>query len=257
MNINELLSIISALAKNNGISTPFIVGGVPRDRIIGKQGRDINDLDITTGDDGSTKLGALLAKKFKDSKLREYDDGHSSINIKGLRIDFSNNFVVPGIDSILKKMGIKNITPMKREIYSRDFTVNTLLEDLSFSNIYDLTGEAEDDIKAGLLRCPIDPDITIGTDPRRILRALKFSIKYGFSIEDNLKNAILNNRNKIKSLSKDFVKDRVSEIVRLNSEDGINLLVNYKILPLAELSKPVYDALIKRRELSKAFDGME
>lgn len=254
MNINDLLSIISDLAKSNGISTPFIVGGVPRDRVMGKEGRDINDLDITTGDDGSVKLGELLAKRFDDSKLRTYDDGHSSINIKGLRIDFSNNFIAPNIDTILKKMGVKDITPMKKEIYSRDFTINTLLEDLSFSNIYDVTGEAENDIKAGLLRCPIDPDITIVSDPRRILRALRFSIKYGFNIEDNLKNAILKNRNRIKSLSKNFVKDRVTEIVRLNNENGIDILIKYKILPLVELSKPVYDALIERRKLVKALD---
>lgn len=253
MDINELLSEISSLAKNNGISKPFIVGGMPRDRIMGK-GREINDLDITTGDEGSLKLGELLAKKFSDSKLRTYDDGHSSLNIKGVRIDFSNNFTIPNIDDEMKKIGVKNITPMKRELYSRDFTMNTLLEDLDLSNIYDLTGEAEDDIRAGLIKCPIDPNVTIGTDARRILRAIKFSLKYGFSVEDNLKNAMMSNRNRIKTLSERFVQDKMSEIVRLGQDDGINMLMEYKLLSIVPLSKTVYDALIKRRELARAFD---
>jgi poly(A) polymerase len=254
MDINELLSIISRLASENGISKPFIVGGAPRDRLMGEKGRDINDLDITTGDKGTAKLGELLAETFKDAKYRTYDDGHSSINIRGLRIDFSNNFNVPNIDAELRKMEVKTPTPMKRELYSRDFTINTLLEELDFSSIYDLTGEAEDDIRAGLIKCPIDPEITISTDPRRILRAIKFAIKYGFNIEDSLKNAMLNNRKKIQDLSEGFVQDRMSEIVRLDGDKGVNMLIEYKLLPLVSLSKPVYDALIKRRELLRAFD---
>jgi poly(A) polymerase len=254
MDIHELLSIISKLAAENGISKPFIVGGTPRDRLMGKKGADINDLDITTGDDGSVKLGELLADKFGDAKYRTYDDGHSSINIKGLRIDFSNNFVVPNIDVELRKMGVTDMSPMKREIYSRDFTINTLLEDLDFSNIYDLTGEAEEDIKAGLIKCPIDPEITISADPRRILRAIKFAIKYDFNIEDKLKSAMIGNRKKIQKLSRGFVQDRVSEIVRLDNDKGINMLIEYKLLPLSPLSKPVYEALIKRRELMRMFD---
>jgi len=254
MDIHELLSTISELADKNGIGKPFIVGGVPRDRLMGKSAGDINDLDITTGDDGSMKLGELLADKFGDAKHRTYDDGHSSINIRGLRIDFSNNFVIPNIDAELRKIGIMDASPMKKELYSRDFTINTLLEDLDLSNIYDLTGEAEEDIKAGVIRCPIDPEVTIMSDPRRILRAIKFAVKYNFNIEDNLKNAILTNRRKIQKLSRGFVEDRVSEIVRLNEDKGIEMLIEYKLLPLSPLSKPVYDALIKRKELMRMFD---
>ena len=86
MDINELLSTIGELANKSGLSKPFIVGGTPRDRLMGEKGGDINDLDITTGDDGSVKLGELVAKAFGDAKHRTYDDGHSSINIRGLRI---------------------------------------------------------------------------------------------------------------------------------------------------------------------------
>jgi poly(A) polymerase len=254
MDIHELLSTIDSLAKQNGLNRPFIVGGVPRDRVLGDRGKNINDLDITTGDGGSIKLGELLAKHIKNVKYRTYDDGHdddhASANIMGLRIDFSNNFQIPNIDGELKKIGVKEITPMKREIYSRDFTINTLLEDLSLSNIYDITGEAEGDIKAGLIRCPIDPDITISNDPRRILRAIKFSLKYGFNIDDNLKTALSVHRKKIQDLPKGFVQDRMNEIVRLDSDKGIDLLIQYKLLPLVQLTKPIYDMLIKRKQLA-------
>lgn len=252
MNINDILSTIAQIAKDNGISKPFIVGGVPRDRYMGEKGKAINDIDITTGDDGSSRLSELVSKVINDSKHRTYDDGHSSLNIRGLKIDFSNNFNAPGIDSELNKMGVTNITSIKRELYSRDFTINALLEELDFSNIYDITGESEADIEAGIIKCPISSDISIGSDPRRILRALKFSIKYGFNIEDGLRNSMLKYRDNIRDLPKRFVQDRSNEIIKLDEVKGIDVLLEYKILPLVELNKPLYDVLIKHKRLRGA-----
>lgn len=254
MKIDELLLDIEQVARDNKISTPYCVGGVPRDRVLGEIGAksEIQDLDITTGDPTAHKLAFLLSKKYNNNTYREYDDGHTSIEIGGLHIDFSSNFKAPNIEMELQKMGIKEITPMKLEIYSRDFTINTLLETLDFTTLYDLTGEGMDDLRAGLIRCPIDPNITIGVDPRRILRAIKFSIKYGFKIEENLKNALLEHRKKIKNLPQKFVQDKITEIVNLNPEEGVEMLIKYKLLPLVPLSKTVSDILIQQRKLVRA-----
>lgn len=253
MQIYELLLKIKSIAKEHNLSTPFIVGGVPRDRVMGNREREIKDVDITTGDKDVLKLAELLAKLLEDAKYRTYDDGHSSIDIQGLRIDFSNNFAAPEIDSELKKANV-NITPMKRELYSRDFTMNTLLEDLDFSTIYDVTGEGIDDIKAGLIKCPINSDITIKSDPRRILRAVYFSLKYDFKIEESLKRSMLKYRENIKDLPLQFVQNKMNDIVRLDPKKGLDILIEYKLLSLVELGKPVYDALIQSRQLARAYD---
>ena len=179
MKLDELLSIITKVAKDNNISQPFMVGGVPRDRIIGVRDKvtGIKDIDITTGNEGSVLLAKAVANSLPDSIYRTYDDKHSSVDFMGVHIDFSSNFIAPGIEEELRKMGIKDVDQMKLELYSRDFTMNTLLESLDFTSIYDLTGEAIGDIRANLIKCPVDPKISIGNDPRRILRAIKFSIK--------------------------------------------------------------------------------
>ena len=254
MKIDELLVDIEQVAKENNLSTPFIAGGIPRDRILGEIGTksEINDLDITTGDDNSHKLAYALSKKYTNSSYREYDDGHTSLDIQGLHIDFSSNFIAPGVENELKRLGIKDITSMKLEIFSRDFTINCLLETLDFTAIYDLTGEGMNDIRAGLIKCPIDPNITIGVDPRRILRAIKFSIKYGFNIEEKLKIAMLEHRKKIKTLPVKFVQDKISEIVSLDADKGIELLIKFKLLPLVPLTKTVSDILIQKRQLVRA-----
>ena len=152
----------------------------------------------------------------------------------------------------LKRLNIKDITSMKKELYSRDFTINTLLEKLDFTAIYDLTGEAIDDIKGRVIRCPINPEITIGYDPRRILRAIRFAIKFDFNIEENLKTAMLNNRTKIQSLPVKFVQDKMNEIVYLDADKGVDLLIEFKLLPLVPLTKTLSDILIQKRELVRA-----
>ena len=67
MNVRDLLSEIENIAKENGISKPYIVGGTPRDRVMGEASKHINDLDITTGDEGSIKLSELISAKLAKS----------------------------------------------------------------------------------------------------------------------------------------------------------------------------------------------
>lgn len=253
MKIDEILQDITEVAHSNDLSTPFMVGGVPRDRFLGKRGdkTEIKDVDITTGNDDASKLALILGRKYPNSNYRTYDDGHSSVDIGGLHIDFSSNFVAPGVEKELRKMNVDS-DPMRLELYSRDFTMNTLLESLDFQTIYDLTGEAIDDMQAGLIKCPIDPKITIGVDPRRILRAIKFAVKYDFKIEDSLKQAMLENRGKIQALPKKFVQDKMNEIVMLDDDKGIEYLIEFKLLPLVPLTKTISDMLIQRRQLVRA-----
>lgn len=254
MKIDDLLSKIEEVASVSKFSKPFIVGGVPRDRILGKRSgkSDVKDIDLTTGSKESLALAEKISKIIPESNYRTYDDGHASIDFRGLHIDFSSNFITPGVEDEMRKSGVKDIDKMKLELYSRDFTMNTLLESLDFTSIYDLTGEGIGDIQAGIIRCPINPEITIGVDPRRILRAIKFAVRFGFKIEDKLKAAMLNNRKKIQDLPAKFVQDKMNEIVRTDDDNGIEMLIEYKILPLVPLTKTISDILIQRRQLVRA-----
>ena len=253
MQINEILQSIEQAAKRDGISKPFLVGGVPRDRILGKREdkTKINDLDITTGNKDAAQLAGTFASMHPDSNHRTYDDGHSSVDVSGIKVDFSSNFISPGVRAEMKRLGA-TIDSMRLELYSRDFTINTILEDTSFESIYDLTGQGVNDIRNGIIRCPINPNITIGVDPRRMLRAIKFSVKYGFKIEEKLQQAILDHRKKISTLPKKFVQNKVNEIVLLDPDDGIEQLIHYKLLPLVPLTKAVSDILIQKRKLVSA-----
>ena len=61
-----------------------------------------------------------------------------------------------------------------------------------------------------------------------------------------------NHRKKIQDLPTKFVQDKMNEIVRIDADKGIELLIEYKLLPLVPLTKTISDMLIQRRQLARA-----
>jgi len=95
---------------------------------------------------------------------------------------------------------------IEKDIKRREFTFNTLmwrLADLASgpdkAEIVDLTGCGLADLKAGTMRCPASPDKTFSDDPTRMLRAIKFTIKYGFKISKDTEASIRRNADKIRN----------------------------------------------------------
>jgi poly(A) polymerase len=77
------------------------------------------------------------------------------------------------------------VTPgtLETDAARRDFTVNTLLENLHTGEIRDPTGRGRADLDARLLRTPSDPVLIFTEDPLRMLRACRFAAKLGFTVE--------------------------------------------------------------------------
>jgi poly(A) polymerase len=76
------------------------------------------------------------------------------------------------------------------DVLRRDFTINTLLENLHTGELLDLTGHAFTDLRAGILRTPVAPRVTFFDDPLRMLRAIRFAARFGFTIEAETWEAI-------------------------------------------------------------------
>src|SRR5690606_8392993 len=142
MKIVEILNLIQKTADKNNISSPFICGGVPRDKILGTLSNNFEDLDITTGDNNIHLLSQLVANVLVPfgAKYKYMDDGHSQIYFNSIKLDFSTNYISPNAITILNNAGVKNYNNMQLELYSRDFTCNTLLLTLDLKTIKDPTG---------------------------------------------------------------------------------------------------------------------
>ena len=256
MRLNELLTTLQKLARDNEISTPYIVGGLPRDKLIGVPAKSVSDIDVTTGDKGALSLAIAANHEWPDAHFRMHDDGHSSLMFKNIQIDFSNNFKVPGVTAELKKMGIENPSEIQKELFSRDFTINTLLQPMDMTqDPLDLTGRAIKDIESKIIKTPIDPELTIGYDPRRILRAIKLAIKFNFEIDLVLEKVLTKYRGSIKSVSFNYIKNQINEMLKMDSKKTIELLSKYKLLPIVPLSKLMQLEMVKNKMVQHILDA--
>ena len=127
---------------------------------------------------------------------------------------------------IVNKVGCSLDEDLKR----RDFTVNSIAKSVKTGEIIDLTGGVED-LKNKLLR--IHHKDSFKDDPTRILRGLKFSLRFGFVLEEEtrrLQEEYLNNVNYDMSYSR--LKKELVDTFNLNLQEGLIRFIEEKIYKL-------------------------
>jgi len=132
---------------------------------------------------------------------------------------------------------------IEEDIGRREFTFNTLLWQLSElaqgpdkAEIIDLTGCGLRDLEEGVMKCPSNPDKTFSDDPTRMLRAVKFLVKYGFKIHPEVAQAIRRNARKIKKAPQNAIADiLVNDILEMSQSKKV-LKVLGDLGLLAEIS---------------------
>jgi poly(A) polymerase len=226
--IKDALLEVKRLAKDNGLSEPYIVGGLPRDKILNRINK-VEDIDITSGDESIHQLAELAAQQFKVNPIR-FPDGHYQLYVNKIKFDFSSNFNSPDAEYFLQKAGVKDPTPMLLELFSRDFTCNTLIIPLALRKIVDPTGLALDDIKKKIIRTPLPPRITLRDDPKRVVRSIYLAAKLGFTVEEDIILWVLNHHNKIKAeVSVGFSRRKLADATRADVKKTMQLLSRMKL----------------------------
>jgi len=84
--------------------------------------------------------------------------------------------------------GVDFSTPEK-DAHRRDFTINGMFYDPLTETIYDFVG-GQDDLQKGIIRAIGDPHARFVEDRLRMVRAIRFSARFGFSIEKKTEQAI-------------------------------------------------------------------
>jgi poly(A) polymerase len=246
MEIDVALKKMQELADRYGLSTPYIVGGVPRNIAL-KVPDPIVDIDITTGDSDVIALAHVFAKSV-GTKPKKITDSHLAVHRDGIKYDFSTNFKYPDIDNILRYKGIVNPTDLQRDLYSRDFTVNTLLMPLDFGAVKDITRRGRLDIRNRSLVCPVDCNVSFMADPKRILRAYWFKSKYGFRFSKNVRDAIQAHKSLLLNLNERYASEMANKIIRKKPEMFDEFLRDDMLRFLPE-TKYIRDLLIDSKRI--------
>ncbi|CAM9905559.1 unnamed protein product, partial [Sphacelaria rigidula] len=77
----------------------------------------------------------------------------------------------------------------EQDALRRDFTINALFYNANTAAVEDMTGRGLDDLRAGIIRTPLSPMVTFQDDPLRVLRALRFASRFGFTLHEDLRAA--------------------------------------------------------------------
>jgi tRNA nucleotidyltransferase/poly(A) polymerase len=249
MNIRECLNNLFKISKEYGIDTPYVVGGLPRDILLNSEVKS-EDIDITTNTPDILLLAVLFAKENNfDFKLLK--EGHALVFCNGIKFDFSTHTIH---DEVVDYLKAKDIDQNLYEVYSRDFTINTLHMHPITEQIFDPTEMGKQDVASKLLRTPVPAHITLAADPRRAFRAIKFAVTYNLSIHEDIVSFCRQNKTLLKEDEYASVAiDSVNQSFEKNEELTYKLLLDLNILDCIPLSGKLKEYLIKNKKIYQYF----
>lgn len=210
-----------------------LVGGAVRDEIMGKP---VDDLDFVV--EGSITAGLdfanWLCKKWRVFKVGANpvvfpNYGTANMHYNDVKLEFvapRKEKYTPGSRKPVVTDGVLMDDAMRR-----DLTINSLMRNISTGKLIDLTGKGLNDIKQGIIRTPADPKIIFKDDPLRMLRAIRFSVKYGFKVMPEVMENISKYAEWIETISKERVGEELNKIlITKTPSKGIELLKDTGLL---------------------------
>lgn len=103
---------------------------------------------------------------------------------------------------------------LETDLSRRDFTINAMAVDVFTGVLVDpYNGLA--DLRAGLLRTPLDPEISFADDPLRILRAARFSARFNLEVAPELSEAARRLAHRLAIVSAERKRDELERLLLL------------------------------------------
>ncbi len=197
-----------------------IVGGPVRDALLG---RVTHDLDFTTDarPDEILRLVTPISSTQWDVG-RQF--GTIGARVAGEQVEITT-YRADSYDGATRKPTVEFGDTLEGDLVRRDFTVNAMALRVPSRTLVDPSGGIEDLI-AGRLRTPTDPEVSFGDDPLRMLRGARFASQLEFTVDPATITAMTRLRESLRIISAERIQ---SELVRLMQTDdpalGIRLLV--------------------------------
>ena len=209
----------------------YVIGGFVRDFLL-KRKSGAKDIDIVTVGNGinlAEEVSNILPNKPKVQIFKTY--GTAMLRYDDAEVEFV------GARKESYKEDSRNPEVQEGTLQDdqnrRDFTINTLAISLNkkdYGLLLDPFNGVED-LNKGIIRTPLDPDITYSDDPLRMLRAIRFATQLNFKIEKKSLTAISNNVDRIDIITSERIIDELHKILLSDKPSiGFRLLEKTKLL---------------------------
>jgi poly(A) polymerase len=182
----------------------WLVGGAVRDRLLGRA--QPTDFDIVLESDALKLAAYLWETDVSDIFPVSYERfGTAMIRIAGTQIELITARK-ESYEEVSRKPSVEPAS-LEEDASRRDFTVNTLLENIHSGEIRDPLGSGMADLEQGILRTPLDPHATFHEDPLRMLRAIRFKQQLGFQLAPGLFLALQDVSERLTIISEERIRD--------------------------------------------------
>jgi len=239
----ETLRLVTSEEPIKGLAEAFaaagfelaLVGGPVRDAFLG---RKVHDLDFTTSatPDQIEKLVKPLADAIWDVG-RAFGTiaaqlGEHTVEITTYRAD--------SYDGSSRKPDVVFGSSLEEDLFRRDFTMNAMALTLPEVKLVDPCNGLED-LLAGVLRTPIEPEISFQDDPLRMMRGARFTSQLGAVIHPDTMAAMTTLAPRIADISAERVREELTRLLATESpRQGLEVLVETGI---ADIVLPELPAL--------------
>ena len=207
----DFFSQLSQLAGESGTEM-YVIGGYVRDAFLRRPSKDVDIVVLGSGIETAKAFSDKLPGKPKVNFYSNFgtanlktEDGWDIEFVGARRESYQRHSRKPIVED----------GSLEDDQNRRDFTINALALCLNpdrFGELTDPFGGVED-LKNGIIRTPLDPDITFSDDPLRMMRAVRFASQLGFHIHKNTLEAIRTNAERIDIVSMERVSDELNKII--------------------------------------------
>lgn len=229
---HSVFSFITNAAQSLNAET-YVIGGFVRDLLLKRKQTD-KDVDIVVVGNGialAKKTAQLLPGKPKVQIFKTY--GTAMLKHADTQIEF----VGARKESYSKESRNPKVAAgtLEDDQNRRDFTINALAISLNtetYGRLIDPFNGLKD-LEKGIIKTPLNPDVTYSDDPLRMLRAIRFATQLNFKIEKKSLQAIKKNAHRIKIISRERIVEELHKILMADKPSvGFKLLDKTGLLRL-------------------------